>query len=124
MFLIEYLNQPNDRKTINVRGIKVPSWIYNVYCVIGIFAFGAACSQLTTDVMKYTIGRLRPHFYTVCMPNIDCTSSSNQNLYHTSFTCTNPEYMNNARIMKEMRFFSNTTELFDCNKKCKTILNF
>lgn len=37
----------------------------NAYRQIGIFAFGAAAQQLTTDIAKYTIGRLRPHFFSV-----------------------------------------------------------
>ena len=43
----------------------VPEWLVGSYKQIGVFAFGAACSQLTTDIAKYSIGRLRPHFYTV-----------------------------------------------------------
>lgn len=46
-------------------GWDVPLWVQNSYIQIGVFAFGAACSQLTTDIAKYSIGRLRPHFYTV-----------------------------------------------------------
>lgn len=44
---------------------EVPMWFKNSYHQIGVFVFGAACSQLTTDIGKYSIGRLRPHFYTV-----------------------------------------------------------
>jgi phosphatidate phosphatase len=43
----------------------VPIWIQNAYKYIGIFGFGAACSQLLTDIAKYQIGRLRPHFFSV-----------------------------------------------------------
>ncbi|ERL92735.1 hypothetical protein D910_10045, partial [Dendroctonus ponderosae] len=103
MTLTELLNRPNDRKHFYFLGRKIPFWIYNAYCAIGMFAFGAACSQLTTDVMKYTIGRLRPHFYTVCLPDVNCSLAENQNVYHTDFSCTNPAYMYNKRIMKEMR---------------------
>lgn len=58
------------RKGIKSSGIRifnsdVPEWVKNSYKQIGVFAFGAACSQLTTDIAKYSIGRLRPHFYTV-----------------------------------------------------------
>lgn len=102
MSLTEYLNRPNDRKEVIFFGVKIPNWIYNIYCVIGIFAFGAACSQLTTDVMKYTIGRLRPHFFTVCLPDV-CNGSYPDYQYHENFTCTNALYKNNKRIMKEIR---------------------
>lgn len=123
MTLTELLNRPNDGKHFYFLGRKIPFWIYNAYCAIGMFAFGAVCSQLTTDVMKYTIGkqfgalkalrffletvffsgRLRPHFYTVCLPDVNCSLAENQNVYHTDFSCTNPAFMYNKRIMKEMR---------------------
>ncbi|KAF7278004.1 putative phosphatidate phosphatase [Rhynchophorus ferrugineus] len=103
MTLTEILNRPNDRKTFCFLKWKLPYWVYNLYCAIGMFAFGAACSQLTTDVMKYTIGRLRPHFYTVCQPSINCSLPENQHVYHTEFDCLNPQYRDNKRIMKELR---------------------
>lgn len=104
MLLIEYLNRPNDNREVYFLGMRIPNWIYNVYCMIGMFAFGAACSQLTTDVMKYTIGRLRPHFITVCQPDV-CNSSYTTHMlvYHEEFKCTNPLYIDNERILKEMR---------------------
>ncbi|KPJ03208.1 Putative phosphatidate phosphatase [Papilio xuthus] len=48
----------------NVLGRELPAWLWEVYKVVGVFLFGCACQQLTTDVAKYTIGRLRPHFFT------------------------------------------------------------
>lgn len=44
---------------------EIPDWLVECYKKIGIFAFGAAVSQLTTDIAKYSIGRLRPHFMAV-----------------------------------------------------------
>lgn len=46
-------------------GFSVPTWITNAYRHVGIFAFGTAMQQLTTDIAKYSIGRLRPHFFSV-----------------------------------------------------------
>lgn len=102
MLMTEYLNRPNDQKNIVFLGMSIPNWIYNLYCVFGIFAFGAACSQLTTDVLKYTIGRLRPHFFSVCLPDV-CNGSTIPYKYYEHFVCTNPLYINNKRIMKEIR---------------------
>lgn len=68
-------------------GRAIPSWVWNSYKVIGVFGFGAACSQLTTDIAKYTIGRMRPHFIDVCDPDIDCTMPINQHIYHEDFKC-------------------------------------
>lgn len=48
-----------------ILGKEVPAWLWETYKVVGVFLFGCACQQLTTDIAKYTIGRLRPHFFTV-----------------------------------------------------------
>ena len=34
------------------------------------YLFGVAISQLLTDICKYNVGRLRPHFLDLCQPNI------------------------------------------------------
>lgn len=57
----------NPDSGMHLFGWNIPLWVFNSYKQIGVFGFGAACSQLTTDIAKYSIGRLRPHFYTVCM---------------------------------------------------------
>lgn len=103
MILIEYLNQPQYTRKVFFMGANIPYWWYNAYYVILVFAFGMACSQLSTDIMKYTVGRLRPHFLTVCRPNIDCSLPANRHVYHVDFNCTS-SFINNARIMKEMRW--------------------
>ncbi|XP_028137546.1 putative phosphatidate phosphatase [Diabrotica virgifera virgifera] len=102
MSVTEYLNRPTVPRNIVFLGFHIPNWFYNLYCTFGIFAFGAACSQLTTDVLKYTVGRLRPHFITVCAPNV-CNGSFIPYKYYENFTCTNPLYIHDKRIMKEMR---------------------
>ncbi|GIY04762.1 putative phosphatidate phosphatase [Caerostris extrusa] len=67
-------------------GRPVPHVIWNIYKRIGIFLFGACMSQLTTDIAKYSIGRLRPHFLSVCEPNVSC-SSLDPHAYVTNFVC-------------------------------------
>ncbi|GJQ66149.1 wun [Trypoxylus dichotomus] len=102
MILTEYMTRT---RTNHVRfcGRLVPTWIWNSYCVIIVFGFGAACSQLTTDIIKYTVGRLRPHFLTVCEPNVNCTLPANKHRYIVNFECTNPLYIYDKRIIKELR---------------------
>ncbi|KAL6468730.1 hypothetical protein MHYP_G00222540 [Metynnis hypsauchen] len=41
-----------------------------LYKAVGTFVFGAAVSQSLTDLAKFTIGRPRPNFLTVCAPKI------------------------------------------------------
>jgi len=40
------------------------------YQLIGFFLFGLSVSQAITDIGKFTIGRLRPHFLDVCRPDM------------------------------------------------------
>ncbi|MED6284787.1 Phospholipid phosphatase 2, partial [Characodon lateralis] len=55
-----------------------------LYKVVGTFLFGAAASQSLTDLAKFTIGRPRPNFLSVCAPatckgymlHINCTGSA------------------------------------------------
>ncbi|XP_019881387.1 putative phosphatidate phosphatase isoform X2 [Aethina tumida] len=102
IIVTEILNPRNENKEYMLLGFRVPNWVYHAYCALGIFAFGACCSQLTTDVLKYTIGRFRPHFLTVCDPDV-CKGNASPMTYHVDFNCTNQNYINNKRIMKEMR---------------------
>lgn len=82
-----------------VFGREIPPWVWEAYQVIGVFLFGCACQQLTTDIAKYAIGRLRPHFFDVCRPDIDCTQSDNRWRYIEDFTCL----MGNEKTHKAMR---------------------
>lgn len=57
-----------------------------IYKAVGTFLFGAAMSQSLTDIAKYSIGRLRPHFLDVCKPNwkaINCSTGA----YIEDYTC-------------------------------------
>ncbi|XP_042681523.1 phospholipid phosphatase 1 isoform X1 [Centrocercus urophasianus] len=52
------------------------NYVATIYKAIGTFIFGAAASQSLTDIAKYSIGRLRPHFLAVCQPDwtqINCS---------------------------------------------------
>ncbi|XP_017266492.1 phospholipid phosphatase 2 [Kryptolebias marmoratus] len=43
-------------------------YLWALYKVVGTFLFGAAVSQSLTDLAKFTIGRPRPNFLSVCNP--------------------------------------------------------
>ncbi|XP_022180090.1 putative phosphatidate phosphatase [Myzus persicae] len=62
--------------------------IKSLYINIIYFWLGSGLAQITVNLAKYYTGRLRPHFFHVCQPSIDCTS---QNQYISEYTCTNPE---------------------------------
>ncbi|XP_068430472.1 phospholipid phosphatase 1 isoform X2 [Clinocottus analis] len=69
-----------------------------LYKAVGAFLFGAAMSQSLTDIAKYSIGRLRPHFLDVCKPDwtlISCSSGA----YIENFTCSgDPTMANEGRL--------------------------
>ncbi|XP_058850668.1 phospholipid phosphatase 1-like isoform X2 [Acipenser ruthenus] len=73
------------------------NYVACLYKAIGTFLFGAAMSQSLTDIGKYSIGRLRPHFLDVCKPNwtvINCQAG-----YIENFTCTGETWIvNEARL--------------------------
>uniref|UniRef100_A0A8I4A465 Phospholipid phosphatase 1 n=2 Tax=Simiiformes TaxID=314293 RepID=A0A8I4A465_CALJA len=72
------------------------NYIATIYKAIGTFLFGAAASQSLTDIAKYSIGRLRPHFLDVCDPDwskINCSDG-----YIENYICRG-----NAEKVKEGR---------------------
>ncbi|XP_061603875.1 phospholipid phosphatase 1 isoform X2 [Phyllopteryx taeniolatus] len=74
------------------------SYVARVYKAVGTFLFGAAMSQSLTDIAKYSIGRLRPHFLDVCKPDwkgVNCSPGA----YVEHFACTgNPTMVNEGRL--------------------------
>ncbi|TKS84322.1 Phospholipid phosphatase 1 [Collichthys lucidus] len=70
------------------------SYVSCVYKAVGTFLFGAAMSQSLTDIAKYSIGRLRPHFLDVCKPDwkdINCSVGD----YIEHFNCSGDATMVN-----------------------------
>lgn len=82
---------------VEICGQKIHPYICRVYVFVGYFLFGAGMVITLTDIGKYMIGRLRPHFLDVCRPNYDL----NQCLayeYITNYTCTGkPARVQDAR---------------------------
>ena len=59
------MNKKSSTRKLHIFGHQIPTFVTESYKQVGVFGFGAAVSQLTTDIAKYTIGRLRPHFIAV-----------------------------------------------------------
>ncbi|XP_004526359.1 putative phosphatidate phosphatase isoform X1 [Ceratitis capitata] len=83
---------------------EIPVWMVESYKSIGAFGFGAAVCQLITDIAKYSIGRLRPHFFAVCQPmksdKAICDDPSNVGKYIEDFTCRGLN--STERMLKEV----------------------
>ncbi|KAJ8299378.1 hypothetical protein KUTeg_023438 [Tegillarca granosa] len=53
----------------NDQSKSVNHYFCAVFTILLPFMFGATIEHLTTDIAKYQIGRLRPHFIDVCKPD-------------------------------------------------------
>ena len=73
-------------------------WLCTVYVS---FLVGAVVTTILTNVGKYTVGRLRPHFLAVCKPDfskLNCTTGFQKN-FITNYECTGDEHqINEARL--------------------------
>jgi len=59
------------RRKTPIPGSRYPPWIaVELYRYFGYFALGASGCLLFTELAKYTVGRLRPHFLTLCQPDL------------------------------------------------------
>ncbi|XP_016927788.2 putative phosphatidate phosphatase [Drosophila suzukii] len=84
--------------------LELPSWLLECYHRIGIFIFGLGVEQLTTNIAKYSVGRLRPHFFTLCQPRIngtDCSNPLNAGRYIEEFSCAAVDIT--SKQFKDMR---------------------
>lgn len=71
-------------------------YVSALYRQVGVFIFGCAVSQSFTDIAKVSVGRMRPHFLDVCMPDyttINCSLG-----YITQYKCLgDPSKVQEAR---------------------------
>ena len=63
------------------------------------FVFGFCVNQLMTDISKFTIGRLRPHFFEVCSPNVTLSEDLD---YLTDFQCLGQQNITADQMEKRM----------------------
>ncbi|XP_022225465.2 putative phosphatidate phosphatase isoform X1 [Drosophila obscura] len=84
--------------------LELSYWLLECYRKIGIFIFGLGVEQLTANVAKYAIGRLRPHFFTLCQPVLwdgsNCSHPMNAGRYIEEFTCGAADM--NAKGIRDM----------------------
>ena len=73
--------------------------------MLTLYAFftGIFITLLVTNVVKLSVGELRPHFIDICKPNfteLDCRDSYGYSVYVTNYTCygTDTKYIREARL--------------------------
>ncbi|KAL8273159.1 hypothetical protein Esti_002917 [Eimeria stiedai] len=94
------------RQSVELQCCVVPKAALDMYVVCGGFLFGLLTNCALADVAKITVGRLRPHFLSVCEPNwaaVSC-SDSQGSLFVENYQCQGPD----AEAIREARlsFFS------------------
>ncbi|CAK6444088.1 unnamed protein product [Pipistrellus nathusii] len=73
------------------------NYVATIYKAVGTFLFGAGASQSLTDIAKYSIGRLRPHFLDVC--DIDWSKINCSDGYIEYYVCRgNPHRVKEGRL--------------------------
>ncbi|RXG63901.1 Phospholipid phosphatase 3 [Armadillidium vulgare] len=102
MCLIEYLRTRRETvgKELQIFGKKFSPWFWSMYAAAGVFLFGCACTQLSTDIAKRTLGVLRPNFIDVCKPDwsqTNCSANSMAYVYPIPCTTDNLDKLNDAR---------------------------
>ncbi|XP_037951102.1 putative phosphatidate phosphatase [Teleopsis dalmanni] len=84
--------------------LEIPDWCVECYKKIGVLIFGAGVCELTVEIAKYSIGRLRPHFFEVCQPIMNdgttCDDAINAGRYIEDFTCRGVDM--SAKMIKEV----------------------
>ncbi|XP_028173913.1 putative phosphatidate phosphatase [Ostrinia furnacalis] len=87
-------------------GVPIHPWMRGFYCALASFFLGLCFVELATNISKSTIGRLRPHFFDICQPSVDCSAPQWQNRYILphEYTCTG-EFTSRFRNMR-MSFVS------------------
>ncbi|KAM6940680.1 phospholipid phosphatase 3-like [Xenentodon cancila] len=93
---------------VRFRSVSSKAFVRNLYvsCLykeLGCFLFGCCVGQSLTNMAKLSVGRLRPHFLSVCgvtYASLNCTPGT----YIASVTCLQPDH----RLEEEARksFFS------------------
>lgn len=85
----------DDRRAMRLFGRDIPNWSLNIYKYVGLLLFGAVLTLVITDVGKHVIGRMRPHFMSVCQPimpdGTNCSDAINKFRYIEDYTCSNAE---------------------------------
>nr|ACH73387.1 unknown [Drosophila melanogaster] len=94
MVVVEYvshLRAGDISATVDLLGWRVSTWYVELGRQSTYFCFGLLLTFDATEVGKYTIGRLRPHFLAVCQPQIAdgsmCSDPVNLHRYVENYDC-------------------------------------
>lgn len=95
--IVEFLREYYPRRPVAEKPLScsVQCCVHNSYKFISFLLFGAAVNQSVVDIIKFSVGRLRPHFLEVCRPNVTASMCDSHIpgvfVYVNDYTCTMPE---------------------------------
>lgn len=81
------------RKRVSLCGRKsvaVPPWLLRTLFHVRWYVLGGGLTVVLTDIGKLAVGRLRPHFFSVCRPDFgsfNCTDAFGYQVYVTDYRC-------------------------------------
>lgn len=91
--------------TGNKKTCLLKSQLLNIAKAYAVFMFGMAADCVLTEMLKYSVGRLRPHFFDICKPTFGHTNCSAyvwpQIHYVEKYECTNnvdPKLLKDSRL--------------------------
>ena len=85
------------------RELKIPYGLWKTMLTLYAFITGIFITLLMTNVIKLSVGELRPNFIDICKPNfteIECTDNFGFPVYVTNYTCygTDTKNIREARL--------------------------
>lgn len=83
---------------VYVGTIKLKLWIYRTLTQLSLALTGLLMNMLFTDIGKKLIGRLRPHFLSVCQPNFNKFNCSDGFITADVCTTLNAKSLTEARL--------------------------
>ena len=78
----------------NIFGCNTPPTLNRIAWILFVCTYGALITGFVTDVGKYSVGRLRPHFLDICKPkwnSFNCTNDLGRFVYITADVCQGTE---------------------------------
>ena len=83
------------------REIKIPYGLWKTMLTLYAFIVGIFITLIVTNAIKFSVGELRPHFFSVCQPNfteLACRDSNGYSAYVTNYTCYGTDDIREARV--------------------------
>ncbi|RUS84620.1 hypothetical protein EGW08_007647 [Elysia chlorotica] len=91
--------------TSNKKTRTIKAQLLTVVKAYGVFMFGMAADMLLTEMLKYSVGRPRPHFMDVCKPHFDHTNCSSviwpKVRYVEEYECSNTKF--HPKLLRDSR---------------------